>query len=70
MQPLRRVTECDNKKSLGKVIIPAGTPSGTNEILASLFGAGSVIIVCSMAGIAIAAAAIVFIRKRNKHNHT
>ena len=63
-------TECGNKKSLGKVIIPAGTPGGNNEILASLFGRGSVIIVCSMAGIAIAAAAIVFIRKRNKHNHT
>ena len=61
--------ECGDKKSLGKVIIPAGTPAGSS-LPASLFGNGSVILLCSMAGISILAAVIVLNRKRkhNKHN--
>ena len=61
--------ECGDKKSLGKVVIPAGTPAGSN-LPASLFGNGSVILLCSMAGISILATVIVLNRKRkhNKHN--
>lgn len=56
--------ECGDKKSLGKVVIPAGTPTGTPYTPASLIGNGSVIILCSMAGLLILTALFVYVHKR------
>ena len=50
--------ECGDKKSLGKVTIPAGTPAGTSYAAASLYGNGSMIVLCSMAGVAILTAVL------------
>jgi hypothetical protein len=65
--------ECGDKKSLGKVVIPAGTPAGTPYTPASLLGNGSVIILCTMAGIAILTGMLVYVhmrgnKKKNKEN--
>ena len=57
-------TECEDILSENKVILPAGTPAGETPALASLFGGGSVAIMCTFAGLALLAAAIVLMKKR------
>jgi hypothetical protein len=59
-------TECEDVLSENKIILPAGTPAGETPALASLFGNGSVVIICTFAGLAILAAAIVFLNKRKR----
>jgi hypothetical protein len=49
------------------VVIPRGTPDEDNSPLgASVFGTGSVIVICSIAAIAIATAMILYIIKKKQ----
>lgn len=60
-------TECNSKLSESKVVIPRGTPAEDNSPLgASVFGTGSVIVICSIAAIAIATAMILYIIKKKQ----
>jgi hypothetical protein len=59
-------TECEDILSENKIVLPAGTPVGERPVLASLFGNGSVVIICTFAGLTILAAAIVFLNKRKR----
>lgn len=58
--------ECNSKLSSSKVIIPAGTPAPTTVLGASVFGTGSVIAICSIAAIALAAAVIIYFMKKKQ----
>ena len=42
------------------------TPADSNDLIASLFGNGSLVIVCSAGGLAVLAALIVFLKKKKK----
>jgi len=62
--------ECKEKLSEETVILPAlnKTDPHDDELVASLFGDGSIVIICSIAGIAILAAIIIYIQKKKKGN--
>lgn len=74
--------ECKEKLSEETVVIPALNKAepddkdesddkvepDDSELVASLFGDGSIVIICSIAGIAILAAIIIYIQKKKKGN--
>jgi DNA-directed RNA polymerase subunit RPC12/RpoP len=58
--------ECKEKLSEETVILPALNKAGsdTSELIASLFGSGSVVMICSIFGVAVLAATVVYFQKK------
>ena len=65
-------TECGEKLSEETVVIPALKKEEPNdsELVASLFGDGSLVIICSFFGLAVLAAVIIFLKKKKQDNRT
>lgn len=62
--------ECGEKLSEETIVIPAlkKEEPDDSELVASLFGEGSIVIICSIAGLAILVAIIIYIQKKKKGN--
>jgi uncharacterized membrane protein YuzA (DUF378 family) len=62
--------ECKEKLSEETVILPALNKSDPDDsdLVASLFGEGSVVMICLIIGVAVLAAIIIFLQKKKKIN--
>ena len=62
--------ECGEKLSEETVVIPAlnKAESEDSELVASLFGGGSIVVICSFLGLAVLAAIVIYIQKKKKDN--
>ena len=69
-QKVIRCTECGEKLSEETVVIPAlnKAESEDSELVASLFGDGSLVIICSLFGLAVLAAIVIYLQKKKKSN--